>query len=436
MIKYLIAVLMVISFIGCSDQSAGADDFPNSVSALQGDISDGINNKSKVVVPSTNDPFEIDESELEDVALESSMPQTSYRVDLSGLSTSEVGDKINNVSYADTASGYFIIETITQGVAKQNIDSLWVLWNEFSKDVIEGNEQVFRFSNFEKYNTGFIRFTIVEDADGDSIVNGGKGVGELVEITSGVKNNTSLSVSVMLIGAGEDGVIDDGGDGGLDNWVFSASQKYYLNDVLKSEKVYEDLDGDSLISNGSDSSKIRVYDYKNYLGDLAEDTTTLERVDLLTFVDESENVTLDYFRRDVALGVVKESSIVDSLGNPRPLADTIWVKEIRYSKSSPELILQEAKYKVSINEFGKDQNGLLKFIWIRRDRSDNVGFTYRLTPVEVLREGELFKEGKLFLEIEAPEANYLLKGDVIDGRLEGELTTSESDKVWGVSWLL
>ncbi len=424
--KWSLLLVGLLYVVGCSeDQRAGGDDFPNTITALKGDVFAGLTANSELEVPQGDNPFDIEEISSQSAAR--IVVADTNRMPASG----------GALASADTT--IWLEDTLTQGVAivvihkqsllEESTDSIWVLWTDEAKDTLSDNEKIFRFAKYQKNLIGKETFVVVEDLDGDSVIEGTPANLQKSLFIEGRRGDIELRYNELIMGPGLDGVFKDTAD----NIIYSGMQKYYLNGVLQNMRLFADADGDSILYDGvADSALIWVNDFRNFSGDLTQDTLSWERFKMWRFAEEKKNYAIDFSALQKKVGRWKSTEILDSAGYSSELRDSVWVSEKWVVANDTSKILQRVDYLLYIDP-GVSRD-IVRFHWQRFDREGVSAFEMIVEPDEPVRETEELTKGDIFLRVSTEKEDFEVEARLESGHLQGKIHEKRKGRRWNLDW--
>ncbi|MBN1575790.1 MAG: hypothetical protein JW913_04515 [Chitinispirillaceae bacterium] len=180
----------------------------------------------------------------------------------------------------DTVDGKVRITSSTPVLFGTRYDTIEVVMDATVFDGIEGNESVIGLHGSTVHTNGTIDYYIVEDRDGDDVLNGKSAPQKAALLihtvyTKSVVGHPAGESTILFfeVGAGDDNDFGDETDTAAkaDNLIYSASWIKMRSDDTLAYAFYEDADGDGVIAaTGEGTVDVRFYEKGNPLKPFVE----------------------------------------------------------------------------------------------------------------------------------------------------------------------
>jgi hypothetical protein len=258
----LAACLCAGAFLaGClssSEETAGVDEFPNSIYARVNEYLDE-GKKSESINPVSG----MADSLLGGNSFEVGSSATQTLPAIAAASESAAGNRalrgLAKSAAASACDGPVVaIDSTSESHQATVVHSASICWDEKALDAIKGNETIIRWGSVKTYPAGRIETTGLSDADGDGVLTPVPGVESRAELLMSAADGGILEKTVIVLGPGPDG--DFGTE--ADNLIYSAAWTKTDGADTLARAVYADADSDGVVIDNARESLVDLDFYQ------------------------------------------------------------------------------------------------------------------------------------------------------------------------------
>lgn len=421
------------------EESAGVDEFPNSIYArVNGYLEEG--KKSGRINPVSG----IADSVLGGTSFEVGASGTQSLPAIAAASGNAAGNRALRAPAKSTAEilceGAVVdIDSTVEWPLGKTVHSASICWDEKALDGIAGNETVIRWETVTTFAGGRVETTMLSDADGDGILTPNAGQDSRARLLMSTLDGGILEKTLIVLGPGPDG--DFGTE--ADNLIFSAAWTKTAGEDTLAFAVYADADDDGIVIDNSKPSRVDLDFYQEGPSqDQPDAIWTRARMRLLIrFQEEAKMVSRLRFEAALKGGGREIGEILGRGGvQDFDMADTVLARFTAFSAPEGGPAGQDGDTDTTVTEltmtlgedFGSKQDDSVYAIGVRsvRQTGEERLVTFRFRSDAPIPSGEDPRAGEISMEIgyadgTRMEAAGVISEDGLDliirGRDEGRI---------------